>query len=220
MAAAGCVIVGGHSIDSPEPTYGFAVTGLAAPSAVVTNAGARPGDVLVLTKPLGVGIITTGIKRGVADASLAEVAIDVMTTPNAAAAGAMTAVGVNAATDVSGFGLLGHLREMLVAAGVAAHLHLSAVPVIDGAAPLAEQGVLAGGSARNLAEAVKYTDFGPAGESDRRVLADAQTSGGLLISVAPYRSASLLDALHEAGVVSARAIGSIVEGHPSIRVDD
>ena len=142
MEAAGCTIVGGHSIDDPEPKYGFAVTGLVEPDRLVTNAGAQPGDSLVLTKPLGTGIIATAIKNQKANSAVAGQAVEIMAALNEGASRAMTSVGVNAATDITGFGLLGHLTEMLEAAGLAAELSVSAVPFIDGVLDLAGQGPL------------------------------------------------------------------------------
>jgi selenide,water dikinase len=181
MEAAGCTIVGGHSIDDPEPKYGFAVTGLVEPDRLVTNAGAQPGDSLVLTKPLGTGIIATAIKNQKADTAVAGQAVEIMAALNEGASRAMTSVGVNAATDITGFGLLGHLTEMLEAAGLAAELSVSAVPLIDGVLDLAGQGILPGGSKRNLESVADSVDFGDIPVHIRNVLADAQTSGGLLI---------------------------------------
>jgi selenide,water dikinase len=212
MEAAGCTIVGGHSIDDPEPKYGFAVTGVVEPDRLVTNAGAQPGDALVLTKPLGTGIIATAVKKGRVDGEVAQRAIDVMAQLNEGAARAMTSVGVNAATDVTGFGLLGHLTEMIDAAGVGAEIHTEDVPLIDGVVELAEQGLLPGGSKRNL-EAVSTTvDFGDVASPTKDILADAQTSGGLLISVHADRLDFLIAALEAERTEVAAVIGSIVAG--------
>jgi selenide,water dikinase len=183
MAAASCTIVGGHSIDSPEPTYGFAVTGLIGTDVILTNAGAQPGDRLVLTKPLGMGIIATAIKRAACPPGLAARAVEVMTTLNRPAAEAMVAAGAHAATDVTGYGLLGHLSEMLVASEVGASIDTGRVPVLEGVRELCQQGFYPGGSYRNLKAAGEVV----AGEVDDitlKVLADAQTSGGLLIALA------------------------------------
>ena len=212
MYEAGCVIAGGHSIDSPEPTYGFAVNGTVHPDRVITNAGARPGDVLILTKPLGVGIATAAIKRGVAPAGVLADAVASMTTLNAGAWRVMRAARVNAATDVTGFGLLGHLREMIVASEVAARVNVSSIPILPGVEELAGTGVYSGGTERNLAAAQTYTDFGDTPEPTRVVMADAQTSGGLLIAVPPARSDQILDALDGSVGPQARAIGHVVEG--------
>ncbi len=218
IAESGAVIVGGHSIDSPEPTYGFAVTGVARPDDIVSNAGARPGDLLVLTKPLGVGIATTAIKRGKATPELTAAAIASMTTLNAAASEAMMQVGVNAATDVTGFGLLGHLREIARASDVGAEVDISAIPVLGGVAELAEARVFAGGSARNLSAAGDYTDFGDTPETWRMILSDAQTSGGLLISVDPRLADDLVSALEISRAPAAAIVGRVVAGPPSISV--
>lgn len=182
MAEAGCTVVGGHSVDSPEPSFGFAVTGLVASEAVVTLAGARPGDVLVLTKPLGIGIITTAIKREICPEPVARSAVETMTGLNRAAGAALGSADAHAATDVTGFGLLGHLRELVEASGVGAVVRSSDVPVLDGARELLEQGAWAGGSNRNLASVRPVVDSA-VDESSLRLLADAQTSGGLLVAM-------------------------------------
>lgn len=202
MAQAGCLVVGGHSIDDREPTYGFAVTGLVDPDRVVTNAGARPGDLLLLTKPIGTGIVATAIKAGACPPPVRDAAVASMTALNAGAARAMTEVGVSAATDVTGFGLLGHLAEVCAASGVGASLDASAVPVLPGAWDLLDAGFYPGGSERNLA-AVRGMLAGSTGDRTRRMLADAQTSGGLLIAVTPDRAPSLLEELASAGVDAA-----------------
>lgn len=182
MAAAGCAVVGGHSIDGPEPTYGFAVTGTAGDDDVVTNAGARPGDTLVLTKPLGIGIITTAIKREKCPPVLERRAIEQMAALNDRAGAALKEHRASAATDVTGFGLLGHLREMCRASAVGATIDLDAVPVLDGVHDLVASGMWAGGSQRNLKwiEPDVATDRGV---EEWKVLIDAQTSGGLLVSL-------------------------------------
>ena len=212
MEASGTTILGGHSIDDSEPKYGFAVTGLVARESVVTNAGARPGDRLILTKPLGIGVITTALKREVCPPELAAQAVAVMTALNATAVGPMLRIGVNAATDITGFGLLGHLREMTTASGVGAIIEASAVPVLDGVRQLVEEGVYAGGSERNLASVRPFLTSDGVDETTIRILADAQTSGGLLISAPADRSGSLVAALIEAGAIVADVIGEIVEG--------
>lgn len=198
MAAAGCVIVGGHSIDDAEPTYGFAVTGTVAPDRVITNAGARVGDALILTKPLGVGVATTAHKADRCPPGLLAEAVEVMTSLNDVAGSQLSAVGAHAATDVTGFGLVGHLSEMLDASGVGARLVARQVPLLDGALELAEDGLVPGGSRRNL-EAVRERLSG----DDRlwTLLADAQTSGGLLVSVLPDKTESYTEAVPGAVVV-------------------
>src|ERR671922_171969 len=153
-AAAGAAVIGGHSIDDPEPKYGMAVTGVVAPDRVLTNAGGRAGDALVLTKPLGAGAGGTAIKRGLADGELVQRAVEVMTTLNAAAAAQARAAGAHALTDVTGFGLLGHLHELAEASGLAAEVDATTVPAIDGVLELlADERALAGGSKRNRADA-------------------------------------------------------------------
>lgn len=184
MAEAGCTVVGGHSIDSPEPTYGFAVSGLAGDGQLITNSGAIPGDVLVLTKPLGIGIITTAIKRGKCPAELGAMATEIMSSLNRDAGAALNEHGAHAATDVTGFGMLGHLRDMLDASGVGARIIYDQVPVLDGVADLLELGMWAGGSQRNL-ESIGGLVRTELGEGVIRVLADAQTSGGLLAALPP-----------------------------------
>jgi selenide,water dikinase len=214
-AEAGVAIVGGHSIDDPEPKYGLAVFGTVHPERIVRNAGARPGDRLVLTKPLGIGIITTAIKRGAASPQATKAALATMATLNRAAAEAMVAVGVNAATDVTGFGLLGHLCELLTASGVAAIVAAERVPVLRFTWEYVAQGLVPGGTQRNLAslaEAVVWP--GGFAEEGRLVLADAQTSGGLLIAVPPERADRLLDELRRRGVDAACDIGEVVAGAP------
>jgi selenide,water dikinase len=187
VAGAGAVVAGGHSIDDPEPKFGLAVVGTVDPRAVFRNAGARPGDAIVLTKPLGLGVVATALKRGAAPAPLIGWAVTVMTTLNDGARDAARALGpaVHAVTDVTGFGLLGHLRELLVASGVAAEVDARAVPVLDGARELLAAGMIAGGTTRNHAfvSAEAPVDWRELPEPEQLLLADAQTSGGLLIAV-------------------------------------
>ncbi len=211
MSLAGCTLVGGHSIDDPEPKYGFAVTGLVDDDAHVTNAGARPGDRLVLTKPLGTGIVSTAIKRGGCPQEVRDSAVAVMAALNDGAARAMVASGAHAATDVTGFGLLGHLGEMLLASGVAATIRSERVPVIEGAVGLLDAGHYPGGSERNL-RSVMPSVSGQVDERTLRLLADAQTSGGLLIAVHPDSEDGLVDALRSEGVASAAVIGETRAG--------
>jgi len=208
---AGVSIVGGHTIDDPEPKYGLAVTGLVHPARFVSNAGARPGDVLFLTKPIGIGVITTGIKQDMTPPAVAAEAIRVMNTLNRAASEAMMQVGVHAATDVTGFGLLGHLYRMVDASSVAARISAAAVPVLPGAADLAGRGAVAGGTARNLEWLADKVRWAPTIDDTTRILlADAQTSGGLLIAVVPERAAALEHAMRARGVESIARIGEIV----------
>jgi len=224
---AGIVIAGGHSIVDEEPKFGLFVTGLVHPERIVTNAGARPGDALVLTKRLGTGVLTTAVKRGHLTAAELKPAIDSMTTLNRAAADAMIEVGVHAATDVTGFGLLGHLGNVLRASGRAlghplgARLELSQAPFFDRVVELAAQDVCPGGSKRNLAYAAPNTSFAAGIPTHLQLLlADAQTSGGLLIAVAPERLDALLAALERQGVAVRAVVGRLeaasAEGHITV----
>jgi selenide,water dikinase len=176
---AGCLLAGGHSIDDPEPKYGMAVTGLADPDALLRIDAGQPGLPLSLTKPLGSGVLNS---RHKATGTVFPQAIDVMTTLNAEASRAALAAGVRCATDVTGFGLLGHLYKLARASGVAAVLDHAAVPLIDGARDAVRDGYVPGGSRRNLDWVAPHTDLGGLAEEDLLLLADAQTSGGLLIA--------------------------------------
>jgi selenide,water dikinase len=210
-AAAGATVVGGHSIDDPEPKYGMAVIGVVDPDAVLTNAGGRAGDALVLTKPLGAGTVATALKRGLADAALVDRAVAVMCALNDVAADQARAAGAHALTDVTGFGLLGHLHELAAASGVAAEVDAAAIPAIDGVLELLEgEQALAGGSRRNRADAEGFTTWdGAVPEPRRRLACDAMTSGGLLAAVAPERAAE----------VDGWTVGRLVDGEPgTIRV--
>ncbi len=207
--AAGCVIAGGHSIDDAEPKYGLAVVGTVDPARVLTNSAARAGDVLVLTKPIGLGVITTAAKRGTAGDAVVGRAVDVMTARNDGARDAALAAGVRAATDVTGFGLLGHLRELCAGSGTGAILHAGSVPVIEGVRPLLDAEMIAGGTRRNLAFVGPDVDFGDLPPTERLLLADAQTSGGLLLSVAAERAEVLLAACRERSTLAASVIGAV-----------
>ena len=214
-AEANCLIVGGHTVDDNEPKYGLSVVGLVEPGRQVSNAGARAGDALVLTKPLGTGIVTTGCKAGVAPPGSVETAVETMATLNRAASEAMMAVGVNACTDVTGFGLMGHLTGMLRASGVSAVINASAAPVLPGVDELLAQGVAPGGTHRNQAGVADYVEWdGSVSAEQRLLLCDAQTSGGLLISVPEERLSTLLDELEKRGVPTREVIGSITDGPP------
>jgi selenide,water dikinase len=207
---AGCLLVGGHTVDDKEPKYGLAAIGLVAPGKQVTNAGARPSDALVLTKPIGTGIITTAAKQGVCDADTLAGAVRWMEALNAAACQAMVEVGVHACTDVTGFGLIGHLQGMVAGSGVGARIGLSAVPVLPGARELLAEGVAPGGTHRNHDSVGQFVDWGDGvSKEDRLLLCDAQTSGGLLISVAPDKLDALLTALARHGVEVRAVIGQM-----------
>ena len=203
-AEAGMSIVGGHTIHDPEPKYGMAVTGFVDLDRVVRNSTAPPGSALVLTKPLGIGVITTALKRGQADPGRLQEAVDVMTTLNAPASEAMVAAGADAATDVTGYGLLGHLHFMLAASGVGAEIDAAAVPLLEGTLGLAARGIVPGGTRKNHVFLRAHVDWGTLPEEEQLVLADAQTSGGLLIAIAEERAQVLADALRERGVASWR----------------
>ncbi|HJP66600.1 MAG TPA: selenide, water dikinase SelD, partial [Actinomycetota bacterium] len=208
---AGVIVLGGHSIHDPEPKYGMAVTGFVDPERIVRNSTMRPGDRLILTKPLGLGILTTAVKRGRATPEQLDAAVEVMTTLNRAASEAMVDVGVSAATDVTGFGLLGHLHNALVASGAAARVDAAAVPLLSGTLELAEQGVVPSGTRSNHDFVGPSTDWGELPVAEQLVLADAQTSGGLLISVPGERADTLHAALTDRDV-PATEIGEVVEG--------
>ncbi len=211
VTAAGAVIVGGHTIDDPEPKYGLAVTGVIDPVDLITNAGGRAGDALVLTKPVGAGAVTTSLKKGLVSDEVLAAAVEVMTELNAAAARAAQAAGAHGMTDVTGFGLLGHLHELTLASGVAAVVEAAVVPAIEGARELLEDDrAVAGGSRNNRRYAEEFASFADAVvEVDRRLVTDAMTSGGLLVAVAPER----------AGALPGAVIGRLVDGEPgTIRV--
>ena len=212
--AAGCLVVGGHSIDDAEPKFGLAVVGTVHPDQVFTNAGAQPGDALVLTKPIGLGVISTSLKRGHASPELVQRAIDIMTTLNATARDAAVEVGVHAATDVTGFGLLGHLREMCAGSKVGAVVSLQHVPVIEGVTELISAGMIAGGTQRNHAFVSDSVAWGTLTLDEQYLLADAQTSGGLLLAVAPEKADALVHALQTRGTLAASVIGHTTIDHP------
>ena len=214
---AGAFVLGGHSVDDPEPKYGMVVIGEVHPHRIVTLARARAGDVLVLTKPIGTGVLTTALKRDLLAATDLAPAVKSMTTLNAGAARAMRATGggVHAATDVTGFGLLGHLHNMLAASGMSAELDAAAVPLLAKAAELAASGAVPGGTKRNREALAPHVTFNPAvAEPVRVLLFDAQTSGGLLIAVEADRVNTLLAALEREGTPAAARIGRITRGAP------
>ena len=213
-AEAECTVVGGHSIEDPEPKFGLAVTGMVRPAAAVTNRGAKVGDAIVLTKPLGTGVVANALKKGVAPAAAVDEAVASMTKLNREGARAMVAFGATAATDVTGFGLLAHLHNILEASACAASLQAREVPVFEVARRLFSDGHVPGGSKRNLEAAAAYTRFEDGVPPDLRLLlADAQTSGGLCFTLPSGRVASLLSDLGAAGYRAAR-IGEIVDGSP------
>jgi selenide, water dikinase len=207
MARAGCTVVGGHSIDSPEPTYGFAVTGMVGSDSYFPNSGAVPGDSLILTKPLGIGIITTAIKRGRCPTELATTAIESMTTLNDVAGTALSRGPAHAATDITGFGLLGHLKEMCLASNAAATVSLNRVPFFEGVRDLLDEGMWAGGSARNLKSIIDFVES-EVDEGDLKLLADAQTSGGLLVALSPESASDYLRMVPGSAVIGQVSAGS------------
>ena len=196
---AGFVIAGGHTIDDPEPKYGMAVTGEAHPDRLLTNAGLRGGQDIVLTKALGIGVLTTAIKSGRATQAQSDAAVASMVRLNDIAARLALAAGVTGCTDVTGFGLLGHLGRMALESGVAVEIEFAAVPFLPGAVELAADGVMPGGSKRNLAWALEFVDAGIHDETRQLLLADAQTSGGLVFGVDPSETAGILAELAASG---------------------
>ena len=208
---AGATIVGGHTIDDPEPKYGMAVTGIVRPGEQLTNAAAVAGDYLVLTKPLGTGIVATAIKRGDAGDAAVAAATESMASLNKGASEVALAHGLKAATDVTGFGLLGHLGEMCRASDISAEIWFDRLPVLTGAVELVKEGVVPGGTRRNLEYAEPWTEFARGLEPWQRLLAaDAQTSGGLLLAVPEAVLSPLLADLEACGALAAAVIGRAV----------
>ena len=211
-AEAGCVIAGGHTIDDPVPKYGLAVVGLADPARLLTIDRAEPGDRLILTKAVGTGVIATALKRGTPGDAVVNAAVASMTLLNAGASEAALAAGVRAATDVTGFGLLGHLHRMLAASGVAARIWAQAVPLLPGAADLAAAGYTSGGTRANTERMRPVTSIDPAIPGELAVLLhDAQTSGGLLLAAPAAAAPALLADLLARGLPAA-VVGEVVAG--------
>ena len=209
---AGISIIGGHTIDDTEPKYGLSVCGIVHPEKILKNATAKAGDQLILTKPIGTGILTTALKRGLLDKETEKILIESMSTLNANAAEIMKEFRVHACTDVTGFGLLGHLKEVTVASGVNAEIKINQVPLFENAEELARTGAVPGGTENNLSYLTDWIEW-PDGISNsiKLILCDAQTSGGLLISVHPDDADELLRKLHQAEIKMARIIGTIIE---------
>lgn len=208
---AGAVTIGGHSIDDQEPKFGLSVTGIVHPDFVWKNIGAKPGDVLVLTKPIGVGIITTGIKRGKVTPSLEQKVTEIMAMLNKTAAEILNRYSPHAVTDVTGFGLLGHGSEMAKGSNVSFEIYLSQVPILDGTFELAKEGVVPGGTKSNhkwLEEDVHYENISL---EEQYILCDAVTSGGLLISLPENEAEPYLNDLKEAGLLECGIIGKVIE---------
>jgi len=207
---AGISIIGGHTVDDTEPKFGLAVTGIVHPREVVANSTARPGDVLVLTKPIGTGILSTALKRGLLDDGARRSLSETMAGLNRAASEAMRETGVSACTDVTGFGLLGHLLEMMNGSGTTAVVSAATVPLLGGVVEAAVSGAIPGGTRDNFSHTERSVEYGiGVSETTRLILNDAQTSGGLLISVAGDKSAALRARLDSRGVAHA-VIGEVV----------
>jgi selenide,water dikinase len=209
-AEAGCAVIGGHSIRNPEPIYGLAVTGVIDVRHLMTNAKAKPGDILVLTKPLGTGIVTTGIKKGLTSRTLEKKTVALMSKINSVGAKLAERGLVGAATDVTGFGLMGHLASMCRASAVSAIIEAESIPIIDRAIfDLIEQGCIPGGTRDNLKLTHETVDWGRTNKAQRILLSDAQTSGGLLLSIAPRRLRAVLTLLKRNHAACATVIGQI-----------
>jgi selenide, water dikinase len=208
---AGAVTVGGHSIDDQEPKFGLSVTGLAHPDKIWKNVGALPGDVLVLSKPIGVGIMTTGIKRSVVSPEQEQVVTETMALLNKSAAEALKGFTPHAVTDVTGFGLLGHGSEIARGSDVSFEIDLSKVPVLDGTYELAAKGVVPGGSKSNHKWLVDDVDYEDISAEEQIVLCDAITSGGLLVSLPEAEAGQYVDALKAQGLIHAAVIGKVIE---------
>lgn len=201
VAEAGALIVGGHTVDDDEPKYGLSVVGTVEPGRQVQNSTAKPDDVLVLTKPLGTGIITTALKNDKVDAEVLDLAVQSMSRLNSDASEAMVKIGANAATDITGFGIVGHLMSMMRASGTTAHLRRSALPVFPGALELLLDGIAPGGTSRNLESCADNVTWGDdLSDVDRFLMCDPQTSGGLLISLPDGDVDRLLAELTDRGV--------------------
>jgi selenide,water dikinase len=207
----GATIAGGHSVKSPELFYGLSITGTIHPDRVVTNAGGRPGDLLFLTKPLGTGILTTALKRGLLESELLQTVTETMRRLNAAASETMQEIGVHAATDVTGFGFAGHLREMLEASACSAEIELDRVPFLPGVYEHAKAGHKAGGLHSNRQHVAEMLEFDKDLDPELvDLLCDPQTSGGLLIAVEEAKAEALARALAARGIVEAGPIGRLL----------
>ncbi len=212
---ADAVLVGGHSIEDPELKYGLSVTGVVQPQKLLTNAGAKPGDLLVLTKPLGTGILATALKAGMLEGEVTRQITELMATLNKGAAEAMAEMNINACTDITGFGLLGHCLEMAGASKVGIRIHAEKVPVIPEAKDFASMGLVPGGSYKNQGFCAKHLEIDASVDSLLiDIFADPQTSGGLLISVPPDLAPALVQKLKERKTPAANIIGEVLENKP------
>lgn len=217
---AGCIVAGGHTINDKEPKYGMAVIGTVKPGNHISNAGSRPGDRLILTKPLGTGIITTAAKNDAVSQQVLEKTIGIMSTLNDTASRLMVSIGVNAATDVTGFGLIGHLKNMMIQSKVSARIRASNMPIIDGVRELINGGFVPGGTHRNLEDSAHNVEWSSKlSVGEKLLLSDSQTSGGLLISVPEQNSRALLEELHYNNVIFAAIIGEVYDSpNPGVQV--
>lgn len=221
VAEAGCVLAGGHTVQNPEPLYGLSVTGLVHPDKVISNAGGQAGDVLLLTKPLGTGILSTAVKRGIDIGELSNKSVELMSALNTPGTPVAEAGLTTCGTDVTGFGLLGHLIGICRESGLTAQLEAAAIPAIDGQVlELIAEGCVPGGTKKNLQTALPKVNFGEGvSEAMQILLADAQTSGGLLLAVAPEKVAQAVDVLQEAGAPAVVKIGELgVKGEKDVVV--
>jgi len=217
MREAGVVLVGGHSVDDPELKYGLSVTGTVHPKRVLTKGGARPGDKLLLTKPIGTGIISTAVKGGVASDQVIKAVAQSMAALNKTASEVMLQVGVNACTDITGFGLLGHACEMIQDSRIGFRIHSASVPIFPETVEFARMGMIPGGTFRNKEFRSKMVDSARIGDVMLDILFDPQTSGGLFVSVSADKASLLLARLKEAGVIDAAIVGEVVS-HPEQRI--
>ena len=209
---AGIPTVGGHSVDDKEPKYGLVVTGEVEEKNIVTNKSATPGDVLVLTKPLGTGIIATAIKKGVVKNDVIRAAVESMSSLNELSSKIMVELGVKTATDVSGFGLLGHLNEICEASKVSAEIKYDDLPLLPGVNKLASDGIISEGTKRNLSFAESFTQFlEDRTKIEKLITSDAQTSGGLLISLPPDSAKIFIKKFNERSPIKAQEIGNIIK---------
>jgi len=218
---AGAVLIGGHTVDDDEPKYGLSATGLIHPRRIIKKGGARPGDVLVMTKPIGAGILSTGVKGAMVEEKDIQNAVEIMATLNRAGAKVLNFDTVNAMTDITGFGLMGHLFEMMEASGTAARLIISSDWFIAGSEVLAQKGVVPGGTLRNIKFLENNVNWNNTPRYHKFLLCDAMTSGGLLAAVKPEKVESVIKELEkDADVPSSIIVGEVIVGEPMIEIAD